>query len=161
MKTLHTILLILVAPFVMAMNQTMRPEREACWNGLDPTPHATGRIGRYAESDFARTCLLVKKGVAAGSMALCDAASEPIGPCMDSPETGERGTVLHLGATPGTMTMIASKAIAETTRVYATAGGKITDAVVSGAYLVGKTVEAAAGDDAEVEVVPCFPVVNP
>jgi hypothetical protein len=59
--------------------------------------------------------------------------------------------------------MVASKAIAENANVYATAGGKVTDAVVVGAYWVGKTAPGsfASTDGDLIEVIPRFPRINP
>lgn len=160
---MKTLLMMLLGVMLAAMKQIFAPGsgREACWNAEDPNPHDTGRIGKVAESDFGAFHLLAKKGVAAGSCDVCGAADEPLGPCIDQPKTDDRATVQHLGATSGTMTVIASKAIAENTRVYTTAGGKVTDAIVSGSYLVGKTVTTSAADNDPLEIVPCFPVVNP
>lgn len=136
-------------------------KREGVWNGYDHTPHENGHIGRTAEAAFPARYLLFKAGAAAGGMDICGATDEPLGTCMDSPALGERATCLHFGATKGTKTVIASKVLAADVRVYSAAGGKVTDVAVSGSYLVGRTVEAAAGDDSPVEIVPCFPVVQP
>lgn len=153
---------LLLAAMLAAMTELFSPagKREACWNGYDPNPHENGRLGRVAEEAFGTTYLLAKKGTAAGSIGIADAGDEPIGPCMDTPSIDDRATVLALGATKGTVTMVASKAIAENARVYGTAGGKVTDAVVVGSFLVGKAAEAGTTDN-PLEVIPCFPVENP
>ncbi len=154
------LMMILVSVTLASMKQVFAPGsgREACWNAEDPNPHETGKIGRVAEVYFPNFHLLAKKGGASGRCALCGATDEPLGPCIDKGYPGERVTVQHLGATPGTMTVVASKAIGEDVRVYTAAGGKVTDVAAAGSYLVGKSVTAAGGNNDALEIVPCFPV---
>lgn len=123
----------------------------------------SGKATVVAEAAFATRYLLAAKGTAAKSAILCTAALEPTGIMCDEPAIGESGAVALLGATEGTQYVVASKAIAENTRVYATAAGKVTDAVVSGAFLVGKTQPGsiAAADGDRIAIIPTFPRVNP
>ncbi len=88
------------------------------------------------------------------------AATRPIGTMYDDTDAGDMGAVIPLPDGKPKI-MIASKAIAAGVRVYGTAGGKVTDAVVSGAYLAGESLAAAAGDGSELMVLPLSPVVNP
>lgn len=52
----------------------------------------------------------------------------------------------------GTLIMITSKAVAAGALVYATAGGKVTDA--SGTPLEGRALSASSGDGGRIEVLP-------
>lgn len=133
---------------------------EACANGYSESPHPDGRIARAMITEPSSAYLLMKVG-AGGAADICGATDDPLGPCLDTPNVGERGTILHLGSAPGTKTMIASKAIADGDLVYTAANGKITDTSVTGCYLVGKAVEAASADGDEIEVDACFPIVQP
>lgn len=158
---MKTMLTMLLSSMLAAFADLFSPagKREACWNGYDHTPHQNGHLGRTAEEDFDVQYLLAKKGTAAASIGICDATDEPIGPCMDRPATGDRATVLALGATKGTKTVIAAKSIAENARVYTTADGEVTDTAVNGCYLVGKSAEAGTEGN-PMEIIPCFPVVQ-
>lgn len=117
-------------------------------------------ITRKAEGAIAAH-LLVTFGTAPGSQVkLCTAALRPIGFAHDDAASGaEIGVELINGG--GTRLGIASKAITAGSRVYATAGGKLTDAVVAGAYLVGEALTGAAADGDEFEILPLSPVENP
>lgn len=119
-----------------------------------------GGITRTAEGALA-AYLLVANGTTAGTQVkLCTASLRPLGTVYDDAADAANVTV-ELLTIGGTRRVIASKAIAAGVRVYATAGGKVTDAVVAGAYLVGESLTAAAGDLSELEIMPLSPVVNP
>jgi hypothetical protein len=135
--------------------------REECHNALADSPHPTGAIPLIAEFAPSLTHLMVKAGATAGNFALCAATNRPLGTCTDTPASGERGNVRHLGAATGTCVARGSKAIAVQVPIYTTAAGKVTDTSVTGCYLVGMSVTACTGDGAEFEFVPCFPVVQP
>lgn len=137
--------------------------REELCNVAGPTPNPSGVATVVLEAAVARAYLLLAKGTASQSAILCTATLIPIGPARDEGAIGDRVSVGMLGAAAGTQTMIASKAIAENTNVYATAGGKITDAVVTNAFWVGKTAPGAtaAADGDPVEIIPRFPRINP
>ena len=128
----------------------------ACANVVAATPHDKGNISRTLLSALSVPHLLVKVG-AGGAADICGATDEPLGPCHDSPAIGERATISHLGASPGTKTMVASKAIGDGDRVFTTAGGKVTDTAINNSWLVGKAITAASGDGKTLTVVPCFP----
>lgn len=115
------------------------------------------------EAAVATKYLLLSKGAASQSAILCTAALIPLGPTPDEGAIADKVSVALLGAVPGTVTVIASKAIAENANVYATAAGKVTDAVVAGAYYVGRTApgSAAAADGDAISIIPRFPTVNP
>ncbi len=159
---LTALLVLLPLVAVMARAWSLK-SKEVAANGATDKLLADGKASLTAEAAFATRHLLAAKGTASGSIILCTAALIPLGPVPDEPAIGDAANVLLLGAVSGTVFMVASKAIAENTNVYATAGGKITDAVVSGAYWVGKTAPycSAAADGDKVAVIPRFPRVNP
>jgi hypothetical protein len=140
-----------------------RAGREEHANAVSPFPNPSGVTTVTLEAAVTVRHLLLAKGTASGSAILCTAALAPLGPTGDEGAIADKVSVSLLGAVPGTVTVIASKAIAENTNVYATAGGKVTDAVVSGAYWVGKTAPGslAAADLDPIEIIPRFPRVNP
>ncbi len=155
-------LLVLALVAVMAKAWAFRL-KDVAWNGATDKVLEDGRATLTAEAAFSTRYLLAAKGTASGSIILCTASLVPLGPCIDEPASGDTATVQLLGAVGGTIKVIASKAIAENTNVYATAGGKVTDAVVTGAYWVGKTAPfcSAAADGDQVAIIPRFPTVNP
>lgn len=155
------ILSMLLAAIVSVFR--FRPERETVCNAVDPNPLPNGMETVTLEAAVATKHLLLAKGTASKSAILCTASLAPLGPTPDEGAIGDLVSVALLGAVTGTRTMIASKAIAENTNVYATAGGKVTDAVVSGAFWVGKTApgSSAAADGDPISVIPRFPRVNP
>jgi hypothetical protein len=111
-----------------------RAEREEYANAVSPTPNPSGVATVVLEATVATRHLLLAKGTGSASAILCTASLIPLGPTGDDAAVGDRVAVALLGAVSGTLTMVASKAIAENANVYATAGGKVTDAVVVGAY---------------------------
>lgn len=137
--------------------------REELYNAVGPTPNPTGVATVILEAAVATKYLLLAKGTASQSAILCTAALAPLGPTGDEGAIGDKVNCYLLGATVGTQTVVASKAIAENANVYATAGGKVTDAVVVGAYWVGKAAPGslAAADGDLLEIIPRFPRVNP
>lgn len=160
MKTKHglaILITLLLAPFV-GIARALTP------HGVDALnvqgTHDDGCITRTAEGALAAH-LLVANGTTAGTQVkLCTAALRPLGTVYDDVADAAPVTV-ELLTNGATKLVIASKAIAAGVRVYATAGGKVTDAVVVGAYLVGETLTAAAGDGSELEIMPLSPVINP
>jgi len=110
-------------------------------------------ITRTAEGALAAH-LLVCDGTTPGTQVkVCTAALIPIGTVYDTVADAAKVSVEPLAGASSRL-MIASKAIAAGVRVYATASGKITDAVVSNAYMVGHTLTAAAADGDELLVMP-------
>lgn len=141
-------------------------DREEICNAAGPFPNPTGVATVTLEAAVPSRYLLLAKGTAAQSAVLCTAALQPLGPALDDgaiTPVVEKVACALLGAFMGTVSMVASKAIAENTNVYATAAGKVTDAVVSGAFWVGKTAPGslAAADNDIIEVIPRFPRINP
>lgn len=159
MKLQHIAALLLaafIAPF-MAFARAFSPQGV---DALNIQGSHEDTITRTAEVAIAAH-LCVTFGTAPGSQVkLCTAALRPIGFAHDD---AAAGAPLGVELTGGgrTRLAIASKAIPAGVRVYATAGGKLTDAVVSGAYLVGESFTAAAADGDEFEILPLSPVVNP
>lgn len=157
------LLALLALPLLAVMARAVGvKQKEIHANAATDKTLENGIATVVAEAAFGTRHLLAAKGTASRSAILCTASLEPLGPMMDEPAIGESGAVALLGAAKGTLRVVASKAIAENTRVYATAGGKVTDAVVSGARLVGKTQPGsiAAADGDQIVIIPCFPVTN-
>lgn len=118
-------------------------------------------ITRTAEGSGVNNHLLLTFGTAPGSQVkLCTASTRPLGFAEDDAAAGAKVSV-ELLAGAATRIAIGSKAIAAGVRVYATAGGKLTDAVVAGAYLVGESLTACSADGAEFVIMPLSPVINP
>lgn len=157
------IIVTLVLAVLMARSWAFQL-KDVTTNGATDKLLEDGRATLIAEAAFTGSrYLLAAKGTASGSIILCTATLIPLGSCSDEPAIGDYGTVDLFGAGRGTKFVIASKAIAENTNVYATAGGKVTDAVVSNAYWVGKTAPycSAAADGDKVAIIPRFPTINP
>lgn len=156
------ILLVLPVLAVMAREWSVKLKGVAT-NGATDKLLENGKATLITEAAFGTRYLLGAKGAASGSAILCTATLIPLGPCLDEPASGDYAAFALLGATPGTCFVVASKAIAENTNVYATAGGKVTDAVVANAYWVGKTAPycSAAADGEKVAIIPRFPTINP
>lgn len=131
--------------------------REKCANAYSEQPHPCGKIAREFLVNMPSPYLLAKTG-AGGTADICGSIAEPLGPCMDTPVAGERGTILHLGAVKGTVTLVAGSAIPNGARVYTSGAGKVGPTANAGTWLVGRAIEAAAGNGSLVEVAPCFPV---
>jgi hypothetical protein len=147
---------MLIAPFAALARALAPAGLDAC--NVQGT--YTDAISRTAEGALAAH-LLVANGTTAGTQVkLCTASLRPLGTVYDdAADTASVAVELLMGAS--TRIVIASKAIAAGVRVYATAGGKVTDAVVTGAYLVGESLTAASGDGKEFVIMPLSPVVNP
>ena len=159
MKPKHGLALLtalLIVPFA-AIAKAFAPA------GIDALNIQGGHEGGYtriAEGAIAAHLLLTPGTNPATQAKLCTAALDPIGTAYDdTADTGRVGIERLLDG--NSKIMIASKAIAAGVRVYATAGGKITDAVVTGARLVGRSISAANADGDELEVDPLHPVINP
>lgn len=159
MKTKHGLALLtalLIAPFA-ALAKSFAPRGT---DALNTQGFLDGAFTRSAEVAIAAH-LLVTFGTTAGTQVkLCTAATRPIGTCYDDFAAGAMASIIPL-PTGMPKIVIASKAIAAGVRVYATAGGKVTDAVVSNAYLVGESLTAGAADGSEMQIMPLSPVINP
>ena len=159
MKTKHglaILLALIIAPFA-AFARAFSPLGV---DALNIQGTHDGTVTRTAEGALAAH-LLVANGTTAGTQVkLCTAALRPLGTVYDTVADAANVVVELLTVGP-TKIVIASKAIAAGVRVYATAAGKVTDAVVAGAYLVGETLTAAAADGDELEIMPLSPVINP
>lgn len=159
MKTKHKLALLtalLIAPFA-ALAKTLAPRGT---DALNIQGAHDGGLTRNAEGAIGQHLLLTWGTAPATQIKLCTAATRPLGTAYDETADGKPLGMLPL-LDGSTKIMIGSKAIAAGVRVYATAGGKVTDAVVAGAYLVGEAWTACSGDGAEFEVLPLSPVVNP
>jgi hypothetical protein len=160
MKLKHCLSMLLLA--IVSVFR-FRAEREEYANAVALHPLPDGHETVILEAVVGTRYLLLAKGTASQSAIICTASLAPLGPTPDEGAIGDKVSVALLGATMGTVSMIAVKAIAENTNVYATAAGKVTDAVVTGAYWVGKTApgSSAAADGDIISVIPRFPRVNP
>jgi hypothetical protein len=147
---------LLIAPFAA----TARAFAPKGTDALNTQGTHDGGLTRTAEVALSAHLLLTWGTSPGTQLKLNTAATRPLGTAYDDFEAGAKATLLPLLAGPS-RTMIGSKAIAAGVRVYGTAGGKVTDAVVAGAYLVGEAWTACTGDGAEFEVIPLSPVVNP
>ncbi len=159
MKTKHGLALLtalIIAPFA-AFAKCFAPSGV---DALNVQGAHDGGLTRNAEGAIAEHLLLTWGTAPATQLKVCTAATRPLGTAYDETADGKPLGMLPL-LDGKTKLMIGSKAIAAGVRVYATAGGKVTDAVVAGAYLVGEAWTACTGDGAEFEVLPLSPVVNP
>lgn len=147
---------LIIAP-IMAFARAFSPQGIDALNVQGTNEDAITRTAEGALS--AHLCLTF--GTAAGSQVkVCTALLRPIGFAYDDAATG-KPVAVELAGGGRTRLAIASKAIAAGVRVYATAGGKATDAVVTGAYLLGEALTAAAADGDEFTILSLSPVVNP
>ena len=159
MKTLKGMALLftalLLAPFA-GIARVLAPRGVDALNTAGSYDEVYTRSAQVAIGEH----LLVTFGTAPGTQVTLNTAStRPLGNACDEAAVGTPVGVRPLIGPP--RTMIGSKAIAAGVRVYGTAGGKVTDAVVSGAYLVGEALTACTGDGAEFIVSPLSPVINP
>jgi hypothetical protein len=159
MKKHHILALLaalIIAPFAALGRALFAPGTDA----LNTQGTHGGVISRKAEGAITAH-LLVTFGTAPGSQVkLCTAATRPLGFAYDKAADGADIAVELITGGP-TRLAIGSKAIAAGVRVYATAGGKLTDAVVAGAFLVGESLTACGADGDEFEIMPLSPVENP
>lgn len=159
MKTKHGLALLtalLIAPFA-ALAKSFAPSGT---DALNVQGTHDGPFTRTAEGALSAHYLVANGTTAGTQVKLCTASLRPLGFVYD--DAADTAKVAVEPITGGeTRIGIASKTIAAGVRVYATAGGKLTDAVVTGAYLVGESLTAAAGDLSEFEIMTLSPVVNP
>lgn len=159
MKTKHgpaILLALIIAPFA-GIARALAPHGT---DALNTQGTYDGGITRTAEGALSAHLLLTFGTAPATQLKVCTAATRPVGFAYDDfADTAKCSCELLSGGV--TRLAIAAKAIPAGVRVYATAGGKLTDAVVAGSYLVGEALTAAAGDGSEFEIMPLSPVVNP
>jgi hypothetical protein len=151
------IALALLPPVILAGK---RLGRDAAYNTAAGT-HPEGVVSLSPEEAVSTKHLLVKRGTAATDFGIADAGELPIGVCPDEADavdvsSGHPKAVHLLGATRGTILMVAAGVIPDDTDVYSVGGGKvdIVGDAASGDYLVGRSVTAAAADGDEIEVIP-------
>lgn len=156
-KYITAMLIAILSALMMGIARILAP---AGLDALNTQGTHEDTITRVAEGALsAHLCLTF--GTAPGSQVkVCTATTRPIGFAHDDAASGATVGVELIGGGRSRLA-IASKAIAAGSRVYATAGGKLTDAVVSNAYLVGEALTAAAADGDEFEILPLSPVINP
>lgn len=136
--------------------------REECHNVASTVgTHEKGVLTYYAQtSAITLRYALVKKGTADNQITLGDATTRPLGVVLDEPGIDDAAAVAILGATPGTVKMVANAAIAAGGMVYTAAAGKVSPTYGATLFLVGRALTAAAADGDLIEVAPCFPLIN-
>lgn len=155
------VLAIALLPVVAAMGKHLG--RQVAYNVANT--HGDGCLSLKAEEAFATRYLLAKRGAGANGVLICGAGNLPLGVMNDEADAGDvtDGTpknIQLLGATPGTLLMVAGGVIPDDTDVYAIAGGKVdilADAA-EGDYRVGRSVTATTAANQLIEVVPVLPV---
>jgi hypothetical protein len=158
MKLKHSLSMVL-----LAIGSVFRlGAREECHNVASTVgTHENGKVTYYAQtSAITLRYALVKKGTADNQITLGDATTRPLGVVLDEPGIDEAAAVAILGSTPGTVKMVASKAITAGAPVYTAAGGKVTDAYGATAFIVGRALTSAGADGDLIEVAHCFPMIN-
>ncbi len=156
-QMLIAILFALIVAPMLAISRVFAPQGV---DALNNQGFHDGALSRSAEVAIAAHLLVTFGTAPATQVKLNTAATRPLGTMYDDTDLNKIGAVIpHL--TGKTKIVIASKAIPAGVRVYGTAGGKVTDAVVIGAYLIGESLTAAAADGSELEIMPLSPVINP
>jgi hypothetical protein len=150
------LLAALLAPFAGIARALMPAGKDA----LNVQGTHEGPVTYRAEGALAANLVVTFGTAPVEEVKVCTAALRPIGVTNDD-ALDNANVAVELLLTGGTRLVTASKAIAAGVRVYATAGGKVTDAVVQNAYLVGEALTAAAGDGSVFEIMPLSPVINP
>lgn len=112
----------------------------------------TGRFTLFAEATIATRYLLVKKGSGDNEFTTNGATDRPIGVCEDEPAAGDPASIHGFGLGGGSMTVVASKAIAVGDECFTAAGGKVSDAAAG--YSVGFALTAAAADGERLQIAP-------
>lgn len=153
---LAILIAVLIAPFA-ACARAFAPQGVDALNVQGSHEDTITRVAEGALTPH----LLLTFGTAPGSQVkVCTATTRPIGFAYDKAADGATVGVELIGGGRSRLA-IASKAIPAGVRVYATAGGKLTDAVVQNAYLVGESLTAAGADGDEFAILPLSPVINP
>lgn len=136
--------------------------REECHNAVSSTvsTHENGNVPLAAEEAISTRYLLVKKGTAANGILINGATDRPWGVCLDEPASGDKATVGILGATVGTLKVIAGAAVTAGSKVYTAASGKVTGTHATGVYCLGIAVTSASSDGDLVEISPRIPTLD-
>jgi hypothetical protein len=157
---LLAILVVALLPWVIAQVKTIT--RGVAHNSL---VHPDGKISLKPTAAITTRFLIGKRGASASLVAVAAAGNVPLCIIEDTATADDvtLGTPLAcalLGATVGTVRMVAAGAIAADVDVYSIGNGKVEDlaGAATGDYRVGRSVTAAAADGDEIVVVPCLPV---
>ncbi len=159
MKTKHglaILLALIIAPFA-GIAQAFAPKGT---DALNTQGFLDGAFTRSAEVALSAHLLVTFGTNAATQVKLNTAATRPLGTVYDDFAINALASIIPL-PTGMPKIFIASKPIAAGVRCYGTAGGQVTDAVVSGAYLVCESLTDAAGAGSEFQGLPLSPVINP
>lgn len=129
--------------------------------------HPDGKISLKPTAAITTRFLIGKRGASASLVAVAAAGNVPLCIIEDTATADDvtLGTPLScalLGATQGTVRMVAGGVIAADVDVYSIGSGKVEDlaGAASGDYRVGRSVTAAAADGDVIVVVPCLPVTT-
>lgn len=153
--------ILLVLPLVAVMARAASVKHKGVIANSIIKLHTDGILNLACETAAISTrYLLVQKGTAADGIIVNIATTRPWGVCMDEPAVGEKAAVFALGAAGGTVKMVANAAISVGAPVYTAAAGKVSPTFGATLYMVGRAVTAAAADGDEIEVIPCFPLLN-
>ncbi|MCC5790957.1 MAG: hypothetical protein JJT75_15105 [Opitutales bacterium] len=161
MKILFSIVLLLssiASGFGRVLGMGSLPRVLIAANGAPPNLSRDGSFRRVAEEDITRH-LILAKGIADRGVVIADADDEPFYVAQDTADDGSGLAVDALGATQGTLHMIADASITSNADAYLADGGKVVpQPTTAGTYhMVGKVKEGGAQDD-PIEVIPCKPV---
>lgn len=121
--------------------------------------HESARITRISQSALTEPYLVVKAGSLPGTVAIGDAASEPVGIGQDRCEANDRLGIQYLGGTEGTVLVQATGTVVDHAKVAAAAAGRVQQLPVSaGTYWVlGLSVSVTGASGGRLEIVPCRP----
>lgn len=123
--------------------------------------HPGGVKTLFADAVHELENLIVKRGAAGNTVALCGASDAPLGICLEKPDqVGQEVAVAHFGAAMDTTrTVVASAATAIDDIIVCAAGGKVQKLPTTGGTYtqIGKGLEAALGDGDEFEIMPVEP----
>jgi hypothetical protein len=124
-----------------------------------------GRATRLADNAFTARYLLAKAGSDASHIDICGAADIPLAVVPDMTPTTDTDLSYNLpanmlGLNEDTERVVASGATAVGDFLVPDAGGKVKTLPIHGGgttYIVGRGLSAAAANNDQVEMVPCFP----
>ena len=162
MNSLLAVLFLAAAIYALVALLASRPrghQLTALANVFEGTHQ--GAVSKLTDSALTVRDLLVKFGSDSDHIAINTDGDIPLGVCNDEATAAEeRRNVLLLGVHESTIIMIASEVIAVGAAVYTEDGGKIQNLPGDAGtyYHIGYALNAAAGDDSDVEVQHMAPV---
>jgi len=151
-------LLAIAAPFLIANLKGGR--EEVCNVNANVGTHPTGVVPKVCQTAALTRYQLVQQGTADNQIIANVATTRPWGVVLDEPAVGDTAAVALLGATNGTLKMVANAAVTVGTVVYTAAAGKVSPTFGATLYMVGRALTPASADGDIIEVQPCFPLLN-